>query len=159
MKKEKLLFGLIIFLVVLNGIVLYRSEFSGHPGPPRPPHDQIIEETLGLDNDQKSVFEDLKHEHHRKMVELEHEFGQTLSSYFQQLTTVDSTRRDSLEARLGDLEREKAAITYRHFEDLRNLCHPDQKPKFDAFLPQLIRFVLPPPNPRRQDFPGPPPKD
>jgi periplasmic protein CpxP/Spy len=155
MKRENLLIGLVLFLVLLNGFVLLRQNRGGgprHDGPP--PHDRLIIKTLNFDESQQRSFEELKFDHRRKIVELERKFETTLEEYFLLLSVENQSKKDSLESIVADLEKQKADITFQHFKDLRNLCRPDQREAFDQFIPELFRFIMPPsprnlPPPRR----------
>lgn len=155
MKRENILIGVVIVLAIINGLVLYRF-VSGPGGPPDgpPPHDKIIVERLGLDQSQQRAFDGLKYQHRTKVNELESHFEKTMEAYFLLLRSNDQSKKDSLESVLGGLEREKAMVTYEHFKDLKDILRPDQKEKFDAFIPELFRFIMPPHPKRKLPPPG-----
>jgi hypothetical protein len=63
--------------------------------------------------------------------------------------------------------RKQMYLTFRHFQQVRNLCNETQKKKFDTVIQQVLRMIAPPqgkpqgPPPRRGEgmHDGPPPGD
>lgn len=157
MKRENLLVGLVLFLVLLNAVILYLFlSNDNRPGGGPPRHDKVIIETLKFDEQQQLAFEQLKFQHRSAIVEIDNQFEPTLEAYFLLLRndSSSSVTKDSLELVIGNLEKQKARITFSHFSDLRKLCREDQKAAFDRFIPELFRFIMPPrpknpPPPRR----------
>lgn len=139
MKREHILTWLVVFLIVLNGAVLFyfiSKEQSPEPGPP----DRIIIEALQLDDQQRAEFDRLKGDHHHKIMALNDRFRLTMENYFLTLQT-NGEGKDSLEQLITDIEKERLSITYAHFEDIKKMCRADQLEKLNAFLPELIRLV------------------
>ncbi|HZY82982.1 MAG TPA: hypothetical protein VFE50_25860 [Cyclobacteriaceae bacterium] len=142
MKRENLLLTLVLFLVALNIVVVARTFMrQGPPGPP--PHDRIIIKTLGFDEEQQQAFEALKFKHRSGVIQIEKQFESVLEQYFLLLPNEDQSKKDSLDAIICDLERRKAAVTFEHFRELRQLCRPDQQKTFDNFIPELSKFIMP----------------
>lgn len=152
MKRENLLLWMVAILIILNGSILFY--FLRKEGNPPPHRDKLIVETLQFDETQRAEFDRLKQEHRNQINALDDQFKQSLENYFLllRLDTGTEIKKDSIESLLASLEQERVSITYAHFQDLKNLCRADQREKFDAFIPQLIEFIVKP-GPKRD---GPP---
>lgn len=148
MKRETVLLFVVVVLVILNGIVLLHFSWK-RQAPVPPPHDKIIIETLQFDDAQQQVFEKLKRKHRSKMDSLEELYAENLENYFQSLKGVQTTPPDSLDRVLAILEQARIHVTYDHFKELKELCRADQQQKFDAFIPRLLKFIVPPPKKRK----------
>ena len=79
---------------------------------------------------------------------------ETARKYFTLLNSspVDIIQKDSLEQVMASIEKQKAAMTFSHFEDLKKICTAEQVKNFDALVPQLIKILIAP-HPKN----GPPP--
>lgn len=151
MKRETLLLGIVALLVLLNGAILFF--FLGRDENHRPPpHDKIIVETLQFDKAQQAQFDQLKQDHHSRVKAIDDIFDKNMEKYFAllQTDTANLNLKDSIDSVMAFLEREKIRITYAHFEDLKKLCREDQQEKFNAFLPQLVKFIMRPNPPKKE---------
>ncbi len=147
MKKETLLLLLVGVLVVLNlatlGYLTLRRPPRHPTGGPRQV-DRLIVETLRLNPAQERQFEGLKREHRAQIRRLDEAYAEASEQYFRLLDGPgDAARNDSLEAALGRIQAQKAAVTFRHFRQLKALCDAEQRPRFTALVPELLRFLLP----------------
>ncbi len=152
MKREDLFLWMVLILIVLNGAILFY--FLRKEGNPPPHRDKLIVEALRFDETQRTEFDRLKQGHRNQINALDEKFKESLENYFLllRLNTSTQLKKDSIELVLASLEQERVSITYAHFQDLKNLCRVDQREKFDAFIPQLIEFIVKP-GPKRD---GPP---
>ncbi len=149
MDKQKLLTVSVILLLVLNTAIV-TFLFMGPPSPPE--LFRVIVEKLELTKDQQDQFFLLRDEHHAAMEELNHEFQMTFEAYLGSLQSSPSWGfLDSLENKMAHIEKEKAHVTRAHFNRVKGLCNPEQKKKFDALLPEILKFIARerrPPRPR-----------
>jgi protein CpxP len=147
MKKETLLTTAVIALLLLNFGTLGFLFFHRPPHPPgaEQPGRRIVQH-LQLDAAQQQKFEQLKSAHHEQMRTADRAYRDALEQYFALLKndTVDIARRDSLQAVLTRIQQERASVTFQHFADLKALCTPQQRTRFDALLPDLMQVILPP---------------
>lgn len=153
MNKEKLLILVVIVLVVLNVSVLgylFFSKSSFPPPPPKSPERFIVE--LGFDEDQRNKFEILREKQFELFDEIDKKFNNVSKEYFELIKkdSFDPAVKDSLERVIAEIQVEKAKMLFNHFKDLKNICRPDQKEKFDELIPELIRFLKPPPDKMRK---------
>lgn len=152
MRKEKLLWILIILLIVVNGATLFFL-ISGRRPEPGNRFDRTITEVLQLSEDQTRQFNVMKKAHHQEMIRVDREMRSTYETYFYLLSdTGNIPEKDSLENVLGKKQKEKIQITYQHFNDLKSICTPEQKEKFNELIPLLMHVINPQKNllpPRR----------
>ena len=163
MKRETLLTISVIVLLLLNiatlGFVYWSRMAPGHgdAGNPKPttywvydagdmtPMDKTIVETLHLDSTKRTEFETLKKEHHSKMKVLDSAYTTQLKSYFDLLRLKDVAKaaHDSAESILARTQALRAAVTFDHFQKLKELCiTPSQLAQFDSLLPALERRLM-----------------
>ncbi len=158
MKRDNILTVSVVLLLLLNFGTLGYLFFSKHHGPRPPRVDKIIIETLQWNEEQQQQFEKLKHEHRNSMNQLDEQNEEAAIKYFSLLnfSPIDTAQKSLLEKEMANIEAKKADITFRHFEDLKKICTPEQAKNFDALIPQLIEILLPP-HPKK--FPSPPRRD
>jgi hypothetical protein len=153
--------GLILVNLGLMAVLLHRlpaQQQSQLPPPqqPGPPHEgpkRIIIERLHFDPKQVAQYEELIEQHRAAIRSLEAEIRDTKNNLY--LTLADSSRtgKDSLENRLGSLQKEIETVHYGHFEQIRRLCHTGQLPYFTSLTHDLAAYFAPAKNNM------PPPKD
>ncbi|CAG5008537.1 hypothetical protein DYBT9275_04296 [Dyadobacter sp. CECT 9275] len=150
MSKIRLLGIAVGFLLVLNLVILFLlvNEKGRVPFPGMPEHDRehpkrIIIEQLDFDKDQVMQYEKLIQEHRRAVTELEGQIRETKKNLYLTLRDQKQTGRDSLENRLGDLQKLMEAVHYNHFAAIRNLCKPAQLQHFDVLTRELAFFFVP----------------
>lgn len=120
----------------------------GHRPPPPVRMDKLIPESLGFSDAQIQQFDEMRFAHHSKMVALDEENKQTLITYLQLLRedAVNTAQKDSLEKIVAGIQQQRAQITLEHFQQLKSICTPEQKEKFNRLIPDLIRVMVPSPN-------------
>lgn len=157
MKKLSALWLAIGILVVLNIAVL--SFIFFHKPLQSPPHglrafDRLVIQTLELDEAQQQQFDEMKREHHEAIMQLDKDMKAPVEAYFSLLLTKDtsSVKKEELEQQMATIYKEKLRITYRHFEQLKAICRPEQQQHFDKLIPELMQVMQPPP-PRRDHHP------
>jgi len=154
MSKERFLLIAVVFLLILNGGVIAFLLLDRN-APPRPPQlFEVITERLHFDENQEKKFFDLRDEHRSAMDRLDADFEAALKNYLQLLAddTISAQVQDSLENVIASIEKVKASTTLNHFQQVKELCSPEQKAEFDNLIPELMRVLMPPkknPPPRR----------
>ncbi len=149
MKKETLLTIAVIGLLLLNlstlgFLLLRRPPHPDGPGGPQSPGKHLVEK-LHFTPEQQGQFEQLKSAHHELMMESDRAYHDALKNYFDLLKSdpVDTIQSGALLARMNAIQETRVTATFKHFADLKALCTQEQKAYFDAFLPELIRVILP----------------
>jgi hypothetical protein len=149
MKKNLLLTLLLIFLMVMNGVLLFMTLKEPHKRP-RPPRDFIFKE-LNFTEDQQMEFQDVNAEHHRKMRAIDERTRELKELLFSNLGSDDFSNQelDSITSRIGSLSQEREKEIFSFFNKIERMCDSAQKRK----LRRIVKGALRPPGPGG----GPPP--
>jgi protein CpxP len=123
-----------------------RPGMGMHPDGPK----KIIIERLHFDPQQVAQYEQLIEQHRSAIRKLDQDIRDTKNNLYATLPDSLHAGRDSLQNRLGSLQREIETVHYQHFEAIRQLCHPDQLAYFTDLTHDLARYFAPGKN-------GPPP--
>ncbi len=150
-----------LLLIVLNIATLTALWLlkDKRPGPPPVMQSGVVNflaKELGFDSLQKQKLVVLYKEHQTKMQEVRkgnHEAKDAFFGLLQQHDIPDSViQKAAKESAKYDSETD--VLTFRHFQQIRNLCTDTQKEKFDGVIKQVLRMIAPPPPGSQQ---GPPP--
>lgn len=158
MTKIKLLSIAVVGLLLINiGILAFLFLRKPVPPPDRPmrggegPKNSIIER-LHFDKEQIAQYEKLIEQHQQNIRELSGQVRKTKNQLYSTLATDADTNKDSLENKLGELQRQIESVHYSHFTDIKKLCKPGQLESFNALTQDLAKFFAPgknsPPPPR-----------
>lgn len=152
--KYKILWAAIAVLLLLNiGLLVWIAFFSN--GNFAQPKRLFLETELKFDEKQAEVYRKLRHEHAQQMRSLRESVKEMKEAYYADLDK--SISEDSLRVRANQIESKMAdadVITFRHFQQVRQMCTPSQQKYFDEVILDLIRSIDRPGPPRG----GPPPK-
>ena len=124
---------------------------------PPPPGGQVFEfinHELKLDSSQREAYRKLRDEHQAKQQLIQDSVRKLKDAFFallQQPAIADSAVEAGAK-RITAMEEQLELITFRHFQQVRVICTPDQQKKFDTIIQDVLRRMAPPKN--RQ---GPPP--
>ena len=150
MRKNTIVLVALIFLIVMNGILLYLVVQK--PERPRQHPRAFLAAELALDEQQLEQYQVLEKDHHRKMRALDDRFKRLKGDLFRNLGEHrDEKVVDSLTQLIGQLSQERELELFRHFSNIERICTPEQKEK----LKQLVAGAL---HPRGAPH-GPPPHD
>lgn len=160
MKKTKLLTITVIGLLLLNFAILAFLLVSGPRGHKRPtdrpdgrPNPrEIIIERLHFDDNQQKEYAELIKWHRGEIKKLDSNIRQTKNELYYQLnqTEVNLKTKDSLITLLNSYQKQVEETHFKHFEDIKKLCHQDQLEDFNELTEDLSRIFAPnkPPRPR-----------
>jgi hypothetical protein len=160
MKKTKLLTITVIGLLLLNFAILAFLLVSGPRGNKRPtdrpegrPNPrEIIIERLHFDDKQQKEYTELIKWHRGEIKKLDSNIRQTKNELYYQLnqTEVNLKTKDSLITLLNSYQKQVEETHFKHFEDIKKLCHQDQLEDFNELTEDLSRIFTPnkPPRPR-----------
>ncbi len=144
----------IIVLVVLNigsiGLLWYERT-DQRPEQPlrgdRPTPEDFLAREVGMDDEQVATFRELRKEHFRETDPIKaeiHRLGrQMMGELF--ATTPDTARVRQLSLELGEKQAEFELGVYRHFEDVKSICQPDQQEQLKGLILDALRSKFPPP--------------
>jgi hypothetical protein len=160
MKKTKLLTITVIGLLLLNFAILAFLLVSGPRGHKRqtdrpegrPNPREIIIERLHFDDKQQKEYEVLIKWHRGEIKKLDSNIRQTKNELYSQLNQkeVNLKTKDSLISLLNSYQKQVEETHFKHFVDIKKLCHQDQLEDFNELTEDLSRIFAPnkPPRPR-----------
>ncbi len=140
MKKNLLLGLLLLFLVVMNGILLFMLFQQGPDRrPPGPPGDFIVKE-LGFDVNQMEQFRELSDGHMRAMRSIDEQTRRVKDNLFDGIGNQQFTEEqaDSITSIIAQLSKEKELNVFNHFKAVGKICTPQQKAKLDMIISQAL---------------------
>jgi protein CpxP len=159
MSKLKLLQIAVIGLLLIN-IAALGWLFFGRPG--HPPRDRsgregpadIIIERLHFDQQQVHAYDKLISQHRSTIRRLDGEILETKNALYNTLANDSSQAKDSLQEKLGALQKEIETVHYDHFLEIKKLCKPSQAGYFNELTNDLAGYFSPGKNrPPHQDGP------
>lgn len=153
MEKSKLLTIAVIALLLLNlgtlGFLVFGKNSGGPPhGPHREPKYQIIA-TLHFDSAQQQQYENLILEHRAAISQIEGNIRMTKNRLYLQLLKdrVDNKAKDSLVDVLAAYQKQIEQTHFKHFQDIKKICRPDQLEYYYDLTQELSRIFSKPPHP------------
>ena len=157
MEKTKLLTIAVIGLLLINLATLGFLFLNGHKGH-RPPHEgrpmpkEIIIEKLHFDANQQKEYDKLIQWHHGQITKLDYNIRQTKNELYTQLNQaeVNVKTKDSLIVLLNSYQKQVEETHFKHFEDIKKLCKPEQLEDYYDLTQELSRIFSKPPRPRHE---------
>lgn len=158
MERTKLLTITVIGLLLLNLATLGFLFLNG-PKLGRLPHEgrrepkEIIIEKLHLDAKQQAEYKKLIHWHRGEINQLDDSIRQTKNELYSGLSEkkINSKAKDSLIMLLNSYQKQIEETHFKHFEDIKKLCKPDQQEDFKELTEELSRIFAPKPRRPRHD--------
>lgn len=153
MDKIKVLTFAVIALLLLNFGTLGFLLITGTKHHPRQPHrepKEIIIDKLQLDDSQQVVYQKAIEWHRSTIESIDRQTRETKNRLYLQLlkTTVDINTKDSLISVLANNQKQIEQTHFKHFQDIKNLCKPEQMDCFYDLTQELSRIFGKPPKPR-----------
>jgi protein CpxP len=143
---------IIVLLLINMGTLgyLWLGRGGHHDGPPGGPHpgrpDRMIIERLHLNEQQQEQFNELKHEHHSQMLEVQETTGRLHKELFTLLQndSMNTGKKDSLLQLIQQGNLQKEMVTMEHFRKLRAILTEEQKPLFDDLVEDIAERIMGP---------------
>jgi hypothetical protein len=150
--KNKVLLIIVGVLLIVNlGVLLLflntrPQDRSGGRNWNRQNMAEILEKKAGFTKQQLQAYQELKDQHRKKMKPLLTDMRSARDSFYKLLYAPEVT--DSALSHAADVIalRQKAIDlqTFRHFQQVRNLCDDSQRPKLDTLIHQFMSRMGPP---------------
>ncbi|WP_332452945.1 hypothetical protein [Chryseobacterium aquaticum] len=123
-----IIIGLLISNMLLVAFILLKKP-PQHSGPRN-----LIIERLKFDENQIQQYDELISQHRMQIREKRHEMTDLKTRYYSLLKSEDNKNGDSLINEIGKLSMETEKINYKHFQDIKRICRPDQMKNFDNLI-------------------------
>ena len=148
MKKNLLLYILLAFLIVVNGLFLYN--YLGRPDGKEPKARKepgaFIAKELNFDASQMQQFRMLGKEHHKKMRTISDDIKILKDAMFNKISdaSIDAQEIDSVTTLIGMKEKAKEAEVFYHFRAIQAICNDEQKKRFNTLIDDARHKNAPP---------------
>ena len=153
MDKIKVLTFAVIALLLLNfatlGFLLLTSPKHNSRPPHREPKEIIINQ-LQLDATQQIAYQKLIEWHRGTIDSLDHQIRGAKNKLYSQLIQpdVDTKTKDSLFTILANYQKQIEQTHFKHFQDIKDLCTPEQMNRFNELTEELSRIFGRKPKPK-----------
>jgi periplasmic protein CpxP/Spy len=148
-KTQVLIFIIAILLIVNIAMVLsFGMKEPAKPGktndrPPRRPNPIAftLKEKVGFSEQQMEQIDQLKKQHREKMHLLFEDIRKAKISFYSHVNKSQINEAE-MQALSLDIAKKQQAIelqAFRNFREIRALCTPEQLPRYDSLMPQVIQ--------------------
>ena len=157
MEKTKLLTIAVIGLLVINfgtlGFLLLGPKGHKQPHEGRPKPKEIITDKLHFDANQQKDYAELIKWHHGQIEKLDENIRNAKNELYSQLSQAETNikAKDSLIAMINSNQKQIEVTHFKHFEDIKKLCHKDQMEDFNDLTEELSRIFAPKPHGPKHD--------
>jgi len=107
---------------------------------------EALKNEVGFDDQQMAKFDEMAAKHKQQMRPLFEDISKTKESFYKLLSqsdTPDSTLNTSARE-IGEKQRLLDLKIFTHFQNIRELCTPEQRPKFDTLVQRVVhRMIFP----------------
>jgi hypothetical protein len=135
MKKNLLLYILLIFLIIVNGFFLFnyigKPQMKGPRGPKGP--STFIAKQLNFDDTQLEEFNKLDNSHRKRMRVIFDNLRELKGELFHNISNNEN-KIDSIATLIGNTEKQKELEVINHFRDVLSICNERQKKHFDEIM-------------------------
>lgn len=141
MKKNTILYLLLIVLLVMNGFLLIN--FLGRPDHKMPKESgTFITEELQFNEAQLKQFHIVEDTHHNNMRAIGDEVKRIKDELFEKITepNISQTTIDSLISLISEKEQLKEKELFKRLRSVYDLCDEDQKERYSEIIKKARRF-------------------
>ena len=157
MGKTKLLTIAVIGLLVINfgtlGFLLLNGKGHRSPQEGRQKPKEIIIKKLRFDEAQQKKYAKLIKWHRGEITKLDGNIREAKNELYSQLLKLETNvkAKDSLILVISFNQKQIEETHFKHFEDIKKLCHKDQMENFNDLTVELSRIFAPKPHRPRHD--------
>ena len=124
-----------------------------HRGSPSSFMRESLKKDVGFNDQQMAAFDSAIQSHRAQMRPIFEDITKTKENYYQLLSqpnTPDSVLNAAASV-IGEKQKQIDMKIFAHFQNLRGLCTPDQRPAFDSLVQKVVHRMIVPM--RRSDKP------
>ncbi|WP_405607466.1 hypothetical protein [Polaribacter sp. Asnod1-A03] len=156
--KSKLLPILLIFLILLNGFLIFMLIEKPYENKREFQKRSFLTEQLDFSETQKKQFEELDEVHRDFMKNIDKTIMVQKDVLFNSFQKEDFNI-DSLTNKIGLLQAKKESEVFRFFKKVRTICNEEQAIKVDKLIKQALRGAGGDAGPHQDGQRMPPPRD
>jgi len=138
MKKNRLLYVLLVVLIIFNGIFLFLFLNAPHKKVKQP--EDFIAKELKFNKSQLEQFQKINGKHHKEMKVLSDDIKQLKDNLFSKIANekIDKAEIDSITNLIGQKEQAKDLSIFYHFREVHAICNDKQKERFNNIIKKGI---------------------
>ncbi|GAA4451239.1 hypothetical protein GCM10023189_13000 [Nibrella saemangeumensis] len=135
-KRDRLMVGIIVGLALLNLALLAWMYLAPQQQKRRTDRRLFLSQELNFSEEQRKQYRTLREEHFNAIRPMLEEIHESRKAFFQQINDTTLTdaqllqQAEQLEIKLARVD----VMTFRHFQEVRQLCTPDQREKLTEVL-------------------------
>lgn len=139
MGRNILLTVFLLFLMIMNGVLLYLV--LKKPNERRRPPRELIANQLNFNEIQTQEFQKIEREHHRKMRSIDGGIRASRDYLFSNISNsgFSEQKRDSVIQVIANFQMEKEKELFTNFKQIENLCNEEQKMKLEMIVSKALR--------------------
>jgi periplasmic protein CpxP/Spy len=146
MSKVKVLVFLVVVLLLINGAILWMMLLNKPGRHMRDEPKRVIIERLRFDAAQIEAYQKLIDGHRANIRVSNHRMRELKNKLYATLKQPNAQQEaDSIIAEIGALQITIEQIHYKHFQDIKQLCTPEQMGAFDSLSSDIAGLFGPPP--------------
>jgi len=118
-----------------------------HSERQRSPVSAFLEKQVGFNSQQMEEFEKLRQQHRQKIRPLFENLRLAKMEFYQLLkdTTVGDSILHQKASVVGERQKQLDLQAFQNFRDIRAICTPEQKPRYDSLVPGVVSKMWYPP--------------
>jgi len=105
-----------------------------------------LKNDVGFTDQQMAEFDKMADQHRQQMRPLFEDIGKTKESFYEMLSqpqTADTVLNQAA-SQIGDKQKAIDIKIFTHFQNIRQLCTPEQQPAFDSLIQRVVhRMIFP----------------
>lgn len=137
-------FTLLLLIANIITLILLWSNKNGKPGGIGPmqkrPVFEFISKELSFTETQQSQFKKLRETHQAQQKPIMDSIRMAKDAFFDllKLPNVSDTVLQKCNAKIGDYTQQLDLLNFKHFQQLRLICTPEQQAKFDKIINKVL---------------------
>ncbi|WP_055444800.1 periplasmic heavy metal sensor [Lacinutrix himadriensis] len=143
MKKNTVLYILLVFLIVVNGFFLfnYMGKSNDNKAEGRKDPMSFLRKELKFNAAQLEKLQTINATHHEKMMRTSDDLRDLKDALLNNISnaSVDEKAIDSITRLIGDKQANLEKEVYYHFNSIHDLCDEKQKVKFKKIIKDALR--------------------
>lgn len=144
--KSKILLIIIGILLVANLVLLSffminkPAAKKGMRGDRKAMIAEFLQKEIGFNQQQLQQYDSLNQQHRTKVKAMFDEVRNDKENQFKQVTSANFSDSSIINTAALSAGRQKEIeiVMFKHFKDIRNLCTPQQQPKFDSLFYKVL---------------------
>ncbi|ASZ11589.1 periplasmic heavy metal sensor [Chitinophaga pendula] len=142
--KNRILIIMVVILLLTNLLMLFFFVWlkpgSRHDGRGKRGVAIFLEEQVGFTEDQMKSYQELREQHWGRMKPVLGDIRTTKERFYNLLARAavpDSVLQQAADS-IGRRQSAIDLLTFQHFREVRALCTPEQRPRFDSLVHQVM---------------------